>query len=306
MPPWVQEGGYEAWRARLQDPALRPRIAAEMREPSEEWESLLLAAGSAEKVLLVGFKNERLKPYTGQTLAAVPALFPDVTLLHVSRADRFGNCQIDGYPHMDADIGRAATTVLVTTEELVPEAEIRRRPDRTVIPGFVVDALVHVPFSFDHAGSQVIFFSPERMAMFREWLDEGFRAAPGRDRSRFDIMPGVAVKVGNDVAACRAAMKPRLALYVGGMGARGKNFYNEIARRYGYEDAAKRIQDLYLGGRKDEAAAAVPDALVDEVALCGPRERIREQLAEWTASGVTTIMVSGDSTAVRTMAELAL
>ncbi|HEV8310335.1 MAG TPA: CoA-transferase [Methylomirabilota bacterium] len=85
-------------------------------------------------------------PYTGATLHAVPALFPDVALLHVQRADRFGNCQIDGYPHMDADIARAATTVLVTTEEIVDEDEIRRHPDRTVIPGFIVDALVPVPY----------------------------------------------------------------------------------------------------------------------------------------------------------------
>ncbi|MGH7334870.1 MAG: CoA transferase subunit A [Candidatus Rokuibacteriota bacterium] len=90
-------------------------------------------------------------PYTGQTLAAVPALFPDVAILHVHRADRFGNAQIDGYPHMDADIARAATTVLMTTEEIIPEEDTRRYPDRTVIPGFVVDALVHVPFgSFPH------------------------------------------------------------------------------------------------------------------------------------------------------------
>ena len=153
-----------------------------------------------------------------------------------------------------------------------------------------------------------VFFSARRMAMFRGWLDEGFRtggrgAGAARD---FDVMPMVPVVVGDDVAACRAAVTPRLALYVGGMGARGRNFYNDIARRYGYEEAAKRIQDLYLSGRKDEAAAAVPDALVDEVALCGPRERIREQLTEWTTSGVTTIMVTGDTTAVRTMAELVL
>jgi glutaconate CoA-transferase subunit A len=90
-------------------------------------------------------------PYTGTTMAAVPALFPEVALLHVHRADRFGNCQIDGYPHMDADIARAATTVLITTEEVIPEEEIRRHPDRTVIPGFVVDALVHAPFgAFPH------------------------------------------------------------------------------------------------------------------------------------------------------------
>ena len=150
-----------------------------------------------------------------------------------------------------------------------------------------------------------IFFSPRRASMFREWLAEGFKARGGAP-ARFDVMPMVAVVVGDDAAACRAVVKPRLALYVGGMGARGRNFYNDIARRYGYEDAAKRIQDLFLAGKKDEAAAAVPDALVDEVALCGPPERLREQLAEWTSSGVTTIMVSGDPTAVRTMAELAL
>jgi F420-dependent oxidoreductase-like protein len=153
-----------------------------------------------------------------------------------------------------------------------------------------------------------VFFSATRMTMFRAWLDEGFRAA-GRGAAAardFGVMPMVPVVVADDVDACRAAVKPRIALYVGGMGARGRNFYTDIARRYGYEEAATRIQDLYLSGRKDEAAAAVPDALVDEVALCGPRERIRERLTAWTGSGATTIMVAGDPTAVRTMAELTL
>ncbi|PYN74161.1 MAG: LLM class F420-dependent oxidoreductase [Candidatus Rokuibacteriota bacterium] len=147
------------------------------------------------------------------------------------------------------------------------------------------------------------FFSVRRMKMFREWLDGGFRARSGAPAT-FDIMPMVGFVVGDDVAACRATVKARLALYVGGMGARGRNFYNDIACRYGYEAAAKTVQDLYLAGRKAEAEAAVPDALVDEVALCGPRERIRERLAEWRSAGVTTLMVSGDRLAVRTMAEL--
>jgi len=102
-------------------------------------------------LVAVGGMKTIADPYSGETLAAVPALFPDVALLHVHRADRFGNCQIDGYPHMDADIARAATTVLVTAEEIVPEEEIRRHPDRTIIPGFLVDALALVPFgSFPH------------------------------------------------------------------------------------------------------------------------------------------------------------
>jgi len=90
-------------------------------------------------------------PFTGETLCLVPALFPDVAVLHVHRADRFGNCQIDGYPHMDADIARAATTVLVTAEEIISDDEVRRHPDRTVIPGLVVDAVVEVPYgAFPH------------------------------------------------------------------------------------------------------------------------------------------------------------
>jgi glutaconate CoA-transferase subunit A len=96
-------------------------------------------------LMAVGEARTMTCPYTGETLCLVPALYPDVALLHVHRADRYGNCQIDGYPHMDADLARAATTVLVTAEAIVPEEEIRRHPDRTVIPAFAVDAVVEVP-----------------------------------------------------------------------------------------------------------------------------------------------------------------
>jgi alkanesulfonate monooxygenase SsuD/methylene tetrahydromethanopterin reductase-like flavin-dependent oxidoreductase (luciferase family) len=153
-----------------------------------------------------------------------------------------------------------------------------------------------------------VFFSPERMSVFRESLDAGFRAAGGgKSLARFDIAPTVPVVLGPDAERCRAVVKPRLALYIGGMGARGKNFYNDLVRRYGYDEAAGRIQDLYLSGRKDDAATAVPDALVDEVALCGPRERIKERLSRWTGSGVTTMICGvGQREALTTMAELVL
>lgn len=137
------------------------------RVPVEEWSHLALglryrAAAMGvpflptltmlgSDLMPVGQAKTMPCPFTGETLCLVPALFPDVAILHVHRADRFGNCQIDGYPHMDADIVRAATTVLVTAEEIIAEEEIRRHPDRTVIPGFVVDAVVEVPYgAFPH------------------------------------------------------------------------------------------------------------------------------------------------------------
>jgi alkanesulfonate monooxygenase SsuD/methylene tetrahydromethanopterin reductase-like flavin-dependent oxidoreductase (luciferase family) len=101
----------------------------------------------------------------------------------------------------------------------------------------------------------------------------------------------VSVVLGDDLEKCRLPIKGMLSLYIGGMGARAKNFYNDYARRLGYEEAAARIQDLFLSGRKAEALAAVPDALVDEVALVGPRERIAERLQAWKASPVDTMLL---------------
>jgi F420-dependent oxidoreductase-like protein len=152
-----------------------------------------------------------------------------------------------------------------------------------------------------------IFFSPDRIGIYREWLEEGFARAPGRDRTGFDIAPTVNVVLGPDAAVCRDSLKPSLALYIGGMGARERNFYYNLACRYGYEADAARIQELFLSGRKQDAAAAVPDRLVDEVALCGPKERIAERLTAWRAAGITTLICGTSSLdAVRAMAELAL
>jgi F420-dependent oxidoreductase-like protein len=135
------------------------------------------------------------------------------------------------------------------------------------------------------------FFSPSRMPMYHEWLDEGL-ARSGRSVESFDIAPMVPVFVGDDVQQTRDLVKPFLALYIGGMGARGRNFYNSLAQRYGYEEAAATIQDLYLDGRKGEAAAAVPDDLVDEVSLVGPPARIAERLSIWRDAGVTTLIAT--------------
>ncbi|WP_370326941.1 LLM class F420-dependent oxidoreductase [Euzebya sp.] len=135
-----------------------------------------------------------------------------------------------------------------------------------------------------------IFYSPEREDIFNADLDEGLAAA-GRDGSDFDIAPTVSVVTGDDLDACRDALRPMFALYIGGMGAKGRNFYFNLACRYGFEEAATRIQDLYLDGKKGEATALVPDALVDECALVGPMDRILDRLEAWKASRVGTMIL---------------
>ena len=150
-------------------------------------------------------------------------------------------------------------------------------------------------------------FSPRHYAQsYQAQLEAGFaKAGSGKGIDTFDIAPSVMVVVGEDVAACRMWVKPMLALYIGGMGARGKNFYHNLVSRYGYRQAADQIQDLYLSGKKEAAIAAVPDELVDDVALCGPKARIKDLLAMWQESPVTTLnVISFSIDGVRVMAEL--
>ena len=153
-----------------------------------------------------------------------------------------------------------------------------------------------------------IFYSPTRAAtVWGDSLTRGFAAADPERAANFDIAPTVTVVLGDDVAALRDKVKPMVALYVGGMGAKGKNFYNDLACRYGYEDLAAEIQDLYLGGNKAEATALVPDDLVDDVSLIGPKERIAERLEIWKDAGVTTMIVAATQPeALQLMAELVL
>jgi F420-dependent oxidoreductase-like protein len=140
-----------------------------------------------------------------------------------------------------------------------------------------------------------IFFSPERA---RATFPVPF------ERDGLDIAPAVPAVLSDDVESARDALKGYYALYIGGMGARGKNFYNELAREYGYDEAAERVQDLFLDGKQRDAAAAVPDRLVDELALVGPKERIADRLAAWRDSGATTILVSTrDAATLRAVAE---
>jgi F420-dependent oxidoreductase-like protein len=143
-----------------------------------------------------------------------------------------------------------------------------------------------------------IFWSPERAR-------EVFPLE--RARAGFDVAPSVPLVVTDDVESGRDALKQYYSFYIGGMGARGKNFYNDLFARYGREDEARAIQDAFLDGRQRDAAALVPDAFVDQVALVGPKERIRDRLDAWRESGATTMLVSTrDAASLRALAEVAL
>jgi F420-dependent oxidoreductase-like protein len=136
-----------------------------------------------------------------------------------------------------------------------------------------------------------IFFMPERAGAV--WGDSLAAGKAKRDPALGDlqIVVGVSVAIGDDVDRMLEQVRPQLALYIGGMGARGKNFYNDLARRYGYEDEARTIQDLYLDGRKDEAAAVVPEELVRAVSLVGPESYVAERVAAFREAGVTTLVL---------------
>lgn len=154
-----------------------------------------------------------------------------------------------------------------------------------------------------------VFYSPERAPdVFAPLLSEGFSRSGVADKAdRFDIAVTVFASLDNDLARARLAAKPMISLYVGGMGSADKNFYNDLAHRYGYGEAADRIQAAYLAGRTMEAVREVPDDLVDEVSLVGSRERIADRLEAWEEAGVTTLLVAAtDLATIRLMAELVL
>ena len=152
-----------------------------------------------------------------------------------------------------------------------------------------------------------LFFSPTHMGEFTGSLEEGFaRSGARRSFEDFEVMAVCPVLVGDDVERVADALRPWLALYIGGMGARGANFHFDVFARMGFETEAHKVQDLYLEGRKQDAAAAVPTAMVERVALVGPKEKIRNDLAAWQESIATTLLVSGSKSTLQMMAELLL
>jgi F420-dependent oxidoreductase-like protein len=175
--------------------------------------------------------------------------------------------------------GKALKLTIGTVQERIPIYIAAIGPKNTALTGEIAD------------GWLPLFVSPENLAQSRALLEEG-AARAGRDLDGFDIAPSVQVNIDDDIDRARDSMRPMLALYIGGMGSRERNFYNALVRSYGFEDAAQEVQDLYLAGKKREAAAALPAELIDITTLVGPRDYVRERLDVYREAGVGTLIVS--------------
>ncbi|WP_410598796.1 LLM class F420-dependent oxidoreductase [Amycolatopsis sp. lyj-90] len=149
-----------------------------------------------------------------------------------------------------------------------------------------------------------LFFSPKSDAFYRTALREGFSRPEARHGfDDFEVAASVPVLVHDDVEEAASWIKPSLALYIGGMGAKSVNFHHDVFARMGYEDVADKVQELYLAGRKDEAIAAIPTSLVEDTSLIGPAEKIRDELAAWEETVVTTLLLRGDAATLAKVAE---
>ncbi|MDQ5834876.1 MAG: LLM class F420-dependent oxidoreductase [Actinomycetota bacterium] len=175
--------------------------------------------------------------------------------------------------------GKALKLMITPVQERIPIYIAAIGPKNTQLVGEIAD------------GWLPVFFSPEHVDGSRALLEEGATRS-GRSLEGFDIAPTVQVSIDDDIDRARDVMRPFIALYVGGMGSRDKNFYNQLVRRYGFDDAAQTVQELYLEGKKQEAAAAIPPELIDQVTMCGPRERVRERLEVYREAGVGTLIAS--------------
>ena len=175
--------------------------------------------------------------------------------------------------------GKALKLTISPVQDRIPVYLAAIGPKNTALAGEIADGWIPT------------LFSPEHVSELRPLLQEGADRT-GRNLDGFDIAPTVNVFVTDDLEAARNAMRPFIALYVGGMGSRKQNFYNNLVCRYGFEAEAKTIQDLYLDGKREEAMAAIPDALIDTVSLCGPADVVRERLAVYRDAGVGTLGVT--------------
>lgn len=204
--------------------------------------------------------------------------FVDVVRLAVARKEVIYNGDFYTLPLPDGP-GKALRLGFHPPREYIPTYLAAVGPKNLELAGEIAD------------GWLAVFYAPEFAAEQLAAIRVG-RARAGKELSGFDVVPSVPVVIGDDVASCAELVRWYAALYLGGMGSRQQNFYNQLATRMGYGDAAREVQDLYLAKRHRDAAAAVPLELIDRTSLLGPKERIAERMREFAAAGVTTLSVT--------------
>jgi F420-dependent oxidoreductase-like protein len=270
--------GSAIFQMPARSPAMTAMTAATLDQLSGG--RMLLGIGTSGPQVAEGWHGQRFAKQLGRTREYV-----EILRKALSRERLVYEGETYRLPLPDGP-GKALKLTIAPVQEQIPIYIASIGPKNTQLTGEIAD------------GWLPIFFSPEHVGQARELLDEGAaRAGRSLDDGNFDIAPGVNVCIDDDVDRARDQMRYFIALYVGGMGSRERNFYNHLVQRYGFEDAAREIQDLYLDGKKDEAAAAVPPELIDTITLVGPREKVRDRLAVYREAGVGSLVVvpvSGD------------
>jgi F420-dependent oxidoreductase-like protein len=252
-------------------PALTAMTAATLDELSGG--RMILGIGSSGPQVAEGWHGQRFVRQLQRTREYV-----EVVRIALSRQRVEYHGEMIELPLPDGP-GKPLKLTIGPVQERIPIYLAAIGPKNTALAGEIADGWIPT------------FFSPEHVGELRALLEEG-AARSGRSLDEFVIAPMVSSFVSDDREFARNLMRPVLALYIGGMGSREQNFYNKLVGRYGFGDAAREIQDLYLAGRREEAGAAIPDELIDMVSLCGPRDVVRDRLAAFRQAGVGTLLIT--------------
>src|SRR5215210_5831954 len=263
--------GSAIFQMPARSPAMTAMTAATLDQLSDG--RVILGLGSSGPQVAEGWHGQRFPKQLQRTREYV-----DILRKALARERLEYDGEIYALPLPDGP-GKALKLTIAPVQQRIPIYIAAIGPKNTQLAGEIGDGWIP------------LFFSPEHVSDAEALLEEG-AGRSGRSLESFQISPSVQVRIDDDVDAARDAMRPFLALYVGGMGSREKNFYNALVRRYGFEDAADEVQNLYLEGKKEEAAAALPDELIDTTTLVGPRDKIAERLQVYREAGVGTLMVT--------------
>jgi F420-dependent oxidoreductase-like protein len=252
-------------------PAMTAMTAATLDQLSDG--RMLLGIGSSGPQVSEGWHGVRFGSQLGRTREYIAIVRKALAREKLEFAGEHFTLPLPDGP------GKALKLTIAPVQESIPIYLAAIGPKNTALAGEIADGWIPT------------LVSPEHLPDLRKSLEEG-AAKAGRSLDGFDIAPTVNVYVSDDIEKGRDVMRPFIALYVGGMGSRDKNFYNNLVQRYGFEDAAREVQDLYLAGKRDEAMAALPDELIDLVSLNGPADQVRERLRVYREAGVGTLGIT--------------